>query len=183
MQIYCPSQALEGLMIGDSVHIAFCGFRDLKSSWNSHGAVFFTVPFSVAGDVKSLLPWIRDNLLQERPELFMQGDTVSVVLHFLWVPFKNKQTKQQQQQQQTKPTKTQKYTPKQQLTVQEDNNIYITQKHIYTCTRTNQPPPPHTHTHTHTFTLMHSTHVYTHACKHTHTQEKSKTSFLVNEII
>ena len=91
MQIDCPSQALKGLMIGDSVHIAVCGLCDLKSSWNSHGAVFFTVPFSVAGDVKSLLPWIRDNLLQERPELFMQGDTVSVVLHFLWVPFKKTQ--------------------------------------------------------------------------------------------
>ncbi|XP_005088845.1 ubiquitin-related modifier 1 [Aplysia californica] len=26
--------------------------------------------------VRTLLPWIRDNLVQERPELFMQGDTV-----------------------------------------------------------------------------------------------------------
>ncbi|KAK7095109.1 ubiquitin-related modifier 1-like [Littorina saxatilis] len=34
------------------------------------------LPGSQKWDVKSLLPWIRDNLLQERPELFMQGDTV-----------------------------------------------------------------------------------------------------------
>lgn len=26
--------------------------------------------------IKSLLVWIKDNLLQERPELFLQGDTV-----------------------------------------------------------------------------------------------------------
>ncbi|XP_041370269.1 ubiquitin-related modifier 1-like [Gigantopelta aegis] len=26
--------------------------------------------------LKDLLPWIRDNLLKERPELFMQGTTV-----------------------------------------------------------------------------------------------------------
>jgi len=26
--------------------------------------------------IRSLLPWIRDNIIQERPELFMQGDTV-----------------------------------------------------------------------------------------------------------
>eukprot|EP00116_Pleurobrachia_bachei_P018870 sb/3479132/ len=26
--------------------------------------------------IAKLLPWIRDNLLQERPELFMQGQTV-----------------------------------------------------------------------------------------------------------
>ena len=26
--------------------------------------------------IKILLPWVRDNLLKERPELFMQGDTV-----------------------------------------------------------------------------------------------------------
>uniref|UniRef100_A0ACB8F0K1 Ubiquitin- modifier 1 n=1 Tax=Sphaerodactylus townsendi TaxID=933632 RepID=A0ACB8F0K1_9SAUR len=28
------------------------------------------------GDVRSLLVWIKDNLLKERPELFMQGDSV-----------------------------------------------------------------------------------------------------------
>ncbi|XP_046360951.2 ubiquitin-related modifier 1-like isoform X1 [Haliotis rufescens] len=27
-------------------------------------------------NMRSFLPWIRDNLLQERPELFMQGETV-----------------------------------------------------------------------------------------------------------
>ena len=26
--------------------------------------------------IRSLLPWVRDNLLRERPELFMQGETV-----------------------------------------------------------------------------------------------------------
>lgn len=26
--------------------------------------------------VRQLLPWTRDNLLQERPELFMKGETV-----------------------------------------------------------------------------------------------------------
>lgn len=29
-----------------------------------------------AWTVRSLLPWIRKNLLRERPELFMQGETV-----------------------------------------------------------------------------------------------------------
>ncbi|XP_077099223.1 ubiquitin-related modifier 1 isoform X1 [Siphateles boraxobius] len=28
------------------------------------------------GDMKQLLAWIRGNMLKERPELFMQGDTV-----------------------------------------------------------------------------------------------------------
>lgn len=28
------------------------------------------------GTIKQLLVWIRDNLLKERPELFMQGDSV-----------------------------------------------------------------------------------------------------------
>ena len=27
-------------------------------------------------NIKNLLVWIKDNLLQERPELFLQGDTV-----------------------------------------------------------------------------------------------------------
>ncbi|XP_067660806.1 ubiquitin-related modifier 1-like [Haliotis asinina] len=27
-------------------------------------------------NMRRFLPWIRDNLLQERPELFMQGETV-----------------------------------------------------------------------------------------------------------
>ncbi|XP_073454097.1 ubiquitin-related modifier 1 isoform X2 [Aquarana catesbeiana] len=27
-------------------------------------------------DIKHLLVWIKDNLLKERPELFIQGDTV-----------------------------------------------------------------------------------------------------------
>ena len=98
----------------------------MEQSWC--GAVFFTVPFSVAGDVKSLLPWIRDNLLQERPELFMQGDTVSVVLDFFWVSLtpqktNKKQNKNKQTNKPTNPTKTQKYTPNQQLTVQEDDTI------------------------------------------------------------
>lgn len=26
--------------------------------------------------IRTLLPWIRDNLLRERPELFLQGDSV-----------------------------------------------------------------------------------------------------------
>lgn len=26
--------------------------------------------------IRSLLPWIRDNLLKERPELFLHGDSV-----------------------------------------------------------------------------------------------------------
>ncbi len=26
--------------------------------------------------IRTLLPWIRDNMLKERPELFIQGDTV-----------------------------------------------------------------------------------------------------------
>uniref|UniRef100_A0A3Q2QKB9 Ubiquitin-related modifier 1 n=1 Tax=Fundulus heteroclitus TaxID=8078 RepID=A0A3Q2QKB9_FUNHE len=29
-----------------------------------------------AGDMKQLLVWIQQNLLKERPELFVQGDTV-----------------------------------------------------------------------------------------------------------
>ncbi len=33
------------------------------------------LPSSVK-NIKSLLPWLRDNLLQERPELFLQSDSV-----------------------------------------------------------------------------------------------------------
>ncbi|KPP72919.1 hypothetical protein Z043_108039 [Scleropages formosus] len=33
-------------------------------------------PSSRPGDMKQLLAWIRGNLLKERPELFVQGDTV-----------------------------------------------------------------------------------------------------------
>ncbi|XP_011641898.1 ubiquitin-related modifier 1 homolog isoform X1 [Pogonomyrmex barbatus] len=35
-----------------------------------------TNQFDSAGTLKRLLSWLRDNLLTERPELFMQGDTV-----------------------------------------------------------------------------------------------------------
>lgn len=31
---------------------------------------------TLTGDMKQLLAWIRGNMLKERPELFMQGDTV-----------------------------------------------------------------------------------------------------------
>ena len=30
----------------------------------------------IEGNIKNLLVWIKDNLLKERPELFIQGDTV-----------------------------------------------------------------------------------------------------------
>ncbi|XP_064379757.1 ubiquitin-related modifier 1 isoform X2 [Dromaius novaehollandiae] len=33
-------------------------------------------PGGAAGDIRNLLQWIKQNLLKERPELFMQGDSV-----------------------------------------------------------------------------------------------------------
>lgn len=36
----------------------------------------FTIIVVFAGNIKRLLVWIRDNLLKERPELFMQGESV-----------------------------------------------------------------------------------------------------------
>lgn len=32
--------------------------------------------YLLQGSIKKLLFWIKDNLLQERPELFLQGETV-----------------------------------------------------------------------------------------------------------
>ena len=32
--------------------------------------------FVVSGTIKDLLVWIKDNLLQQRPELFLQDDTM-----------------------------------------------------------------------------------------------------------
>uniref|UniRef100_A0A452ECQ6 Ubiquitin-related modifier 1 n=1 Tax=Capra hircus TaxID=9925 RepID=A0A452ECQ6_CAPHI len=39
------------------------------------GVIFCSV-LSSAGDIRSLLVWIKKNLLKERPELFIQGDSV-----------------------------------------------------------------------------------------------------------
>ena len=36
-------------------------------------ALFF---IDFTGNIKRLLIWIKDNLLKERPELFLQGDSV-----------------------------------------------------------------------------------------------------------
>ena len=36
--------------------------------------IVFMVCF--AGTIRTLLPWMKDNMLRERPELFLQGDTV-----------------------------------------------------------------------------------------------------------
>lgn len=32
--------------------------------------------FLLSGDIRNLLQWIKENLLKERPELFMQGESV-----------------------------------------------------------------------------------------------------------
>ncbi|KFV95394.1 Ubiquitin-related modifier 1, partial [Eurypyga helias] len=32
--------------------------------------------FPLSGDIRNLLKWIKQNLLKERPELFMQGESV-----------------------------------------------------------------------------------------------------------
>ena len=37
--------------------------------------LFFMLSF-FSGTIKTLLSWIKANLLKERPELFLQGDTV-----------------------------------------------------------------------------------------------------------
>ncbi|KAL7978501.1 hypothetical protein Chor_004318 [Crotalus horridus] len=34
------------------------------------------LPFQPAGNLRHLLTWIKENLLKERPELFVQGDSV-----------------------------------------------------------------------------------------------------------
>jgi hypothetical protein len=40
-------------------------------------SISVTLPSTDRGfSMRELLPWMRDNLLRERPELFMQGDSV-----------------------------------------------------------------------------------------------------------
>ncbi len=42
----------------------------------AHWTLTFDLCGTLIGDMKQLLAWIRGNMLKERPELFMQGDTV-----------------------------------------------------------------------------------------------------------
>uniref|UniRef100_A0A8C4MJ55 Ubiquitin-related modifier 1 n=1 Tax=Equus asinus asinus TaxID=83772 RepID=A0A8C4MJ55_EQUAS len=54
-----------------------CQDKTLVSSrrqerWKGRG----TVPRTLYGDIRNLLVWIKKNLLKERPELFIQGDSV-----------------------------------------------------------------------------------------------------------
>lgn len=35
--------------------------------------------------MKDLLTWVRTNLIKERPEMFMKGDTVLVIICFKWL--------------------------------------------------------------------------------------------------
>ncbi|XP_051040996.1 ubiquitin-related modifier 1 isoform X1 [Phodopus roborovskii] len=37
-------------------------------------------------DIRNLLVWIKKNLLKERPELFIQGESVTDCTNHIWVP-------------------------------------------------------------------------------------------------
>lgn len=51
-------------------HSLCCGIAwELSASCKS-------LSFSLSGDIRNLLKWIKQNLLKERPELFMQGESV-----------------------------------------------------------------------------------------------------------
>nr|XP_057913639.1 ubiquitin-related modifier 1 isoform X1 [Doryrhamphus excisus] len=41
-----------------------------------YGRIIKMIPFYFQGDMKQLLAWIQQNLLKERPELFVQGESV-----------------------------------------------------------------------------------------------------------
>lgn len=43
-----------------------------------------TFLFIPTGNIRRLLPWIKDNLLKERPELFIQGESVYETLFIVY---------------------------------------------------------------------------------------------------
>lgn len=47
-----------------------------KSLINQKVRTLFFWSFFSTGNIKRLLAWIKDNLLKERPELFVQGESV-----------------------------------------------------------------------------------------------------------
>ncbi|TPX72255.1 hypothetical protein SpCBS45565_g00541 [Spizellomyces sp. 'palustris'] len=65
------------LSMGLTIHLQFSGGMELLFNNEKEKTVTLPDTFTPAlATLKDLLPWMRDNLLSERAELFMQGDTV-----------------------------------------------------------------------------------------------------------
>ncbi|KND00902.1 ubiquitin-related modifier URM1 [Spizellomyces punctatus DAOM BR117] len=63
--------------MGLTIHLQFSGGMELLFNNEKEKTVTLPDTFTPAlATLKDLLPWMRDNLLSERAELFMQGDTV-----------------------------------------------------------------------------------------------------------
>uniref|UniRef100_A0A8C7YB40 Uncharacterized protein n=1 Tax=Oryzias sinensis TaxID=183150 RepID=A0A8C7YB40_9TELE len=58
--------------------------KDVGSGRGETGGGWLCVCF--AGGMRQLLVWIQRNLLKERPELFVQGDSVCLLLPFTIKP-------------------------------------------------------------------------------------------------
>ena len=62
--LYCIHSDVGRLMI----------LYNLKQDCKSNRLILLSIFFP--GNIKKLLVWIKENLLKERPELFIQGDNV-----------------------------------------------------------------------------------------------------------
>ena len=63
--------------MGMKVHIEFAGGAELLfNKVKQHDIDLPVQPNSKPWTLKDLIAWIRDNLLQERPELFVLGETI-----------------------------------------------------------------------------------------------------------
>jgi hypothetical protein len=75
-----------GIQASGSVHSGLVQLKLTYGTTKSGGmellfdqqtSISVTLPSTDRGfSMRELLPWMRDNLLRERPELFMQGDSV-----------------------------------------------------------------------------------------------------------
>lgn len=70
-----------------SVRVEFSGGLELLfSNQKSHKVEIPMTADDKSTDVRYLIFWLKDNLLKERVELFIEGDTVWVLHHSLRVP-------------------------------------------------------------------------------------------------
>ena len=69
-----PHNALQGRMV--RVHVEFSGGMDLIFGGRKEVDIELASPADRALSIVDVMVHCRDNLLQERPELFMKGDTV-----------------------------------------------------------------------------------------------------------
>ncbi|KAI9105702.1 ubiquitin-related modifier 1 [Phlyctochytrium arcticum] len=60
------------LQFSGGMELLFNNEKEIQAVLSTSDPHFASGPISI----RQLLPWVRDNLLKERPELFMQGETV-----------------------------------------------------------------------------------------------------------